>query len=76
MKKAEFVALGISEELAAKAEKASLEELKGYVEKSKHDEAVEESKTLKAQVAERDKQLETLKASAGDNEELKSRSRT
>lgn len=71
MKKAEFVVLGISEELAAKAEKASLEELKGYVEKSKHDEAVEESKTLKAQVAERDKQLETLKASAGDNEELK-----
>jgi len=71
MKKAEFVALGISEELAAKAEKASLEELKGYVEKSKHDEAVEEGKTLKAQVAERDKQLETLKASAGDNEELK-----
>lgn len=71
MKKAEFVALGISEELAAKAEKASLEELKGYVEKSKHDEAVEENKTLKAQVTERDKQLETLKASAGDNEELK-----
>ena len=71
MKKAEFVALGISEELAVKAEKASLEELKGYVEKSKHDEAVEEGKTLKAQVAERDKQLETLKASAGDNEELK-----
>ena len=71
MKKAEFVVLGISEELAAKAEKASLEELKGYVEKSKHDEAVEESKTLKAQAAERDKQLETLKASAGDNEELK-----
>ena len=71
MKKAEFVALGISEELAAKAEKASLEELKGYVEKSKHDETVEENKTLKVQVTERDKQLETLKASAGDNEELK-----
>ena len=34
MKKAEFVALGISEELAAKADKSSLEELKGYVEKS------------------------------------------
>ena len=71
MKKAEFVALGISEELAAKAEKASLEELKGYVEKSKHDEAIEENKTLKASVSDRDKQLETLKASAGDNEELK-----
>ena len=71
MKKAEFVALGISEELAAKAEKASLEELKGYVEKSKHDEVVEENKTLKTSVSDRDKQLETLKASAGDNEELK-----
>ena len=71
MKKAEFVALGISEELAAKAEKASLEELKGYVEKSKYDEAVEENKALKTSVSDRDNQLETLKAAAGDNEELK-----
>lgn len=71
MKKAEFIALGISEELAVKAEKASLEELKGYVEKSKHEEVVEENKTLKTSVSDRDKQLETLKAAAGDNEELK-----
>lgn len=71
MKKEEFVALGISEELAAKAETASLKELGGYVEKSKHDEVVEENKTLKTQVTDRDKQLETLKTSAGDNEELK-----
>lgn len=71
MKKAEFIALGISEELAAKAEAASLKELSGYVEKSEHDEIVEENKTLKTQVTDRDKQLETLKASAGDNEELK-----
>lgn len=71
MKKAEFVALGISEELAAKAEKASLEELKGYVERSKHEEVAEENKTLKTSVSDRDKQLETLKAAAGDNEELK-----
>ena len=71
MKKVEFIALGITEELAAKAEKASLEELKGYVEKAKHDEVVEENKTLKTSVSDRDKQLETLKASAGDNEELK-----
>ncbi len=71
MKKEEFTALGISEELAAKAEAASLKELGSYVEKSKHDELVEENKTLKTQVADRDKQLETLKASAGDNEELK-----
>lgn len=71
MKKEEFVALGISEELAAKAEKASQEELKGYVEKSKHDEIVEENKTLKQSVSDRDKQLDTLKAASGDNEELK-----
>lgn len=71
MKKAEFVALGISEELAVKAEKASLEELKSYMEKSKHDEIVEENKTLKMSVSDRDKQLEILKASVGDNEELK-----
>ena len=70
MKKAEFIALGITEELAAKAEKASLEELKGYVEKSKHDEVVEENKTLKTSVSDRDKQLETLKTAAGDNETL------
>ena len=71
MRKAEFIALGISEDLAVKAEKVSLEELKGYVEKATHEEIAEENKTLKAQVTERDKQLETLKASAGDNEELK-----
>lgn len=71
MKKEAFIALGISEELAVKAEKASLEELKGYVEKSKHDEVVEENKTLKTSVSDRDKQLETLKAAAGDNGELK-----
>ncbi len=71
MKKEEFVALGISEELAAKAEKASQEELKGYVEKSKHDEVVEENKTLKQSVSDRDKQLDMLKAASGDNEELK-----
>lgn len=71
MKREEFIALGISEELAAKAEKASLEELKGYVEKSKHEEVAEENKTLKTSVSDRDKQLETLKAAAGDNEELK-----
>ena len=71
MKKAEFVVLGISEELAAKAEKASLEELKGYVEKSVHDEVVEENKTLKKSVSDRDRQLDELKGAAGDNADLK-----
>ncbi len=41
MKKEEFIALGISEELATKAEAASQTELKGYVEKTKYDEVSE-----------------------------------
>lgn len=71
MKKAEFIALGISEELAAKAEAASQAELKGYVEKTKYDEVSEENKTLKQSVSDRDKQLDELKTASGDNEELK-----
>ena len=71
MKKEEFVALGISAELAAKAEAASLKELGAYVEKSKFDEVSEENKTLKKSVSDRDKQLDDLKAASGDNETLK-----
>lgn len=71
MKKAEFMALGISEELAAKAEEASEKELEGYVEKSKLDEAKKENQTLQSSVKNRDKQLEDLKKASGDNEELK-----
>lgn len=71
MKKAEFIELGISEELAAKAEAASEKELGAYVEKSKHDEIVEENKALKKSVSDRDKQLDELKAATGDNAELK-----
>ena len=70
MKKEEFIAIGISEELAAKAEAASLKELEGYVAKSKFDEAAEENKTLKKAVSDRDKQLEELKKASGDNETL------
>ena len=44
MKKEEFVALGISEELAAKAEAASLKELEGYAEKGQLDAANAENK--------------------------------
>ena len=71
MKKDEFIALGISAELAAKAEEASLKELGGYVEKTKFDEVSEENKTLKKSVSDRDKQLDDLKAANGDNEALK-----
>lgn len=71
MKKEEFIALGITEELAAKAEAASLKELGNYIEKAKYEEISEENKTLKRSVSDRDKQLDTLKAASGDNEELK-----
>lgn len=71
MQKEEFIALGISEELAEKAEKASKKELEGYVEKSKLEEAQKENKALEKSVKDRDKQLEDLKKASGDNEELK-----
>lgn len=71
MKKEEFTALGISEELAAKAEKASLKELEGYVSKEQFDTLNTENKNLKQSVSDRDKQLDTLKKASGDNEDLK-----
>lgn len=71
MKKEEFTALGISEELAAKAETASLKELEGYVAKEQLDTANAEKKQLQEDIASRDKQLEELKKSSGDNAELK-----
>lgn len=71
MKKEEFTALGISDELAAKAEAASLKELEGYVPKGQLDTASAEKKQLQADIASRDRQLEELKKSSGDNAELK-----
>lgn len=67
-----LVKLGISEDKRAEAEKTLKEFVEGsYVAKSRYDEAAEERKTLQATVADRDKQLETLKKNAGDNEALK-----
>lgn len=71
MKKEEFIVLGMSEELAEKAEKASEQELEGYVEKTKLDEVKKENQTLQQSVKDRDKQLEDLKKASGDHEELK-----
>lgn len=71
MKKEEFTALGISEELAAKAEAASLKELEGCVPKEQLDTANAEKKQQQEDIASRDKQLEELKKSSGDNAELK-----
>ena len=41
-----------------------------FVTNSRFNEVNEENKALKKSVSERDKQLDTLKASAGDNEKL------
>lgn len=71
MKKEEFVKLGMDEELAKKCEEASLEELKGFIPKSRFDEVNNEKKKLESDVKERDKQLDTLKNSTGDVEAMK-----
>lgn len=71
MKKEEFVKLGVAEELAAKLESVSQDEMKGFIPKSRFDEVNNEKKKLEKDVADRDGQLETLKNSAGDLEALK-----
>lgn len=71
MKKEEFIALGISEELAAKAEAASVKELEGYVPKEQLDSSNTEKKQLQDDIKARDSQLEELRKSSGDNADLK-----
>lgn len=70
MKKEDFVALGISEDLAEKAASSSAEELKGYVPKSRFDEVNEEKKNLQTAKKKAEDDLEALKKTAGDNEAL------
>lgn len=71
MKKEEFIALGISEDLAAKAEQESKKELEGYVPKADLEAANTAKAGLEKDIKARDKQLEEIKKSSGDNEELK-----
>lgn len=70
MKKEEFVALGISADLAEKAAAASAEELKGFVPKTRFDEVNEEKKNLQTAKKKAEDDLEDLKKTAGDNEAL------
>ena len=68
MKKEELIALGLTEDQAKKV----MDSLDGnFVTKARFNEVNEENKTLKQSVADRDKQLEDLKKSSGDNAELK-----
>lgn len=73
MKKEDFIELGLDEEIAKKCEEASLDEIKGYIPKIRFDEVNNEKKKLELDVKDRDRQLEDLKKSNGDNEELKKR---
>lgn len=66
MKKEDLVALGLTDEQAQKV----LDAVKDYVPKTQLAEVEKERDGLKATVAERDGQLETLKKSSGDNAAL------
>ena len=72
MKKEEFVALGISEELAEKAAEKSAEELKGFVPRDRLNEANQAKNNAEKSLTEVKSELEKIKASAGDNEALQS----
>ena len=72
MKKEDLMKIeGMTDELATKIAEASAEELKSYIPKTRFDEVNEAKKNAEALVKERDKQLEDVKKSTGDNEELK-----
>ena len=62
---------GLSDEDAKKIADASAEELKTYIPKTRFDEVNEAKKTAEGQVKTLTKDLETAKANAGDNEDLK-----
>ena len=70
MKKEDFVALGISEELAEKAANASAAELKGFIPKSRFDEVNTAKTNAETSYNEVKTELDKLKASAGNNEDL------
>ena len=71
MTKEQLIALGASEELAAKIAGESAKELEGYIEKSKYSEIETAKKQLEEGNKTLTKQLEDIKKSAGDNAELK-----
>lgn len=67
MKKEDLIAMGLTEEQAKKV----MDSIDGnFVTKARFNEVNEENKTLKKSVSDRDKQLEDLKKSSGDNAAL------
>lgn len=72
MKKDELMKIeGMTDAIADAVVKASGEELKNYIPKTRFDEVNEAKKNAEALIKERDKQLETLKSASGDTEALK-----
>lgn len=68
MNKEKLIEMGLTDEQATKV----MEQLDGnYIPKTRFNEVNEENKSLKAAAKEHEKQLDTLKAAAGDNENLK-----
>lgn len=67
MKKEDLIAMGLTEEQAKKV----MDSIDGnFVTKARFNEVNEENKTLKKSISDRDKQLEDLKKSSGDNAAL------
>ena len=66
MNKQQFIALGLTEDLATKAEAESKEELETYIPKTRFDEVNNSKKELEKTIAERNTQLEDLKKVDGE----------
>lgn len=71
MNKQEFIDLGLSEDLAQKAEKASKKELEEFIPKHRFDELSKIKKKAEDDLKEQTEQLENLKKASGDNKDLK-----
>lgn len=72
MKKEDLMKIeGMTDALATQIAEQSAEELKNFIPKARFDEVNEAKKNAESLVKERDKQLEDVKKSTGDNEELK-----
>ena len=73
MKKEELTAKGLTEEQARAVMDIYTEEMKGMIPKSRFDEVNTAKADLEKQVADRDKQLKTLKDEAKDSEALQTK---
>lgn len=73
MKKEELIAKGLTEEQAKVVLEIYTEEMKGLIPKSRFDEISTAKSDLEKQVADRDKQLKTLKDEAKDSEALQNK---